>query len=168
MDSLKSLSFSKVILVLEKTEVTGCQIWAIRGLSQLDDLMFHQKTLHEWACCRDKAANHQLPIAVAFWIIQIVSVEKCSSFMQNLMQMHCSTHSVILNAMATQHTCSLNGVYHPHWLVQWSHHCPCMCIPVHSPWLPGYIDITQTILVILTMAGIFQTDLIFCLLFMVE
>ena len=23
-----------------------------------------------------------------------------------------------------------------------------MCIPVHSPWLPGYIDVTQTVLVI--------------------
>ena len=29
-----------------------------------------------------------------------------------------------------------------------------MCIPVHSPWLPGYIDVTQTILT-LTMAGLF-------------
>ena len=28
-------------------------------------------------------------------------------------------------------------------------------IPVHSPWLPGYIDVAQTILLILTMAGIF-------------
>ena len=30
-----------------------------------------------------------------------------------------------------------------------------MCIPVHSPWLPGYNDVMQTILVILTMAGLF-------------
>ena len=91
--------------------------------------------------------------------------EECWSLMQNLMQIHCSAGSVILNAMATQYTCSLNSVYHPHWLVQWSHHCPCMCIPVHSPWLPGYIDITQTILVILTMGGFFLwTDLI-CVLY---
>ena len=46
-------------------------------------------------------------------------------------------------------------VYHPHWLVQWGHHCSRMCIPVHSPWLPGYIDVAQTILVILTMDGLF-------------
>ena len=26
---------------------------------------------------------------------------------------------------------------------------------VHSPWLPGYIDVMQNILVILTMAGLF-------------
>ena len=67
----------------------------------------------------------------------------------------CSTHSVILNVMATQYTGSLSGVYGPHWLVHWSHHCSHMHIPVHSPWLPGYIDVAQTIIVILTMAGLF-------------
>ena len=36
-----------------------------------------------------------------------------------------------------------------------SGHCSRMHIPVHSPWLPGYIDLTQTVLVILTMAGLF-------------
>ena len=28
-------------------------------------------------------------------------------------------------------------------------------IPVHSPWLPGYINIPETILIMLTMAGLF-------------
>ena len=79
--------------------------------------------IYEQACCCDEAANHQLPIAAAFWIIQIVSKEECSSLTQNLMQIRCSTHSVILNAMATQHTCSLSSIYHPHWLVHWSCHC---------------------------------------------
>ena len=65
-------------------------------------------------------ANHQLPIAVAFWIIWIVSVEECSSLMQDLMQIHCSTSSVILNVTDTQYTCSLSGIYCPHRLVQWS------------------------------------------------
>ena len=91
----------------------------------------------------------------AFWIIQIVSTEEYSRIMQNLMQIHSYTSSVILNAMAIQYTCSLNGVYHPHWLVQWNHHCSWIHIPVHSPWLPGYINITQTIVVILTVAGLF-------------
>ena len=111
--------------------------------------------IHKQARCRDEAANHQLPIAVAFWVIWIVSMEECSSLTQNLVQIHCSTHSVILNVTATQYTCSLNGAYRPHWLVQWSCHCSHMCIPVHSPWLPGCMDVTQTILVILTMAGLF-------------
>ena len=61
----------------------------------------------------------------------------------------------ILNSMAKEDTCSLNGVYHPHWPVQWSRHCSHMCIPVQSPWLPGNINVVQTVLVILTMAGLF-------------
>ena len=61
----------------------------------------------------------------------------------------------ILNATATQYAWSLNGVYHPHWLVQWSRHCSHVHIPVHSPWLPGYIDVVQTVLVILIVAGLF-------------
>ena len=111
--------------------------------------------MHKQALRDDEAANHQLPIAEAFWIIAVVPMEECSILTQNLMQIHCSTHSVLLNLMATQYICSLNGVYHPHWLVQWSHHCSCMLIPVHSPWLPGYINVVQTVLIILTMAGFF-------------
>ena len=64
--------------------------------------------MHEWAHCRDEAANHHLPIAVAFWNIQIVFTEECLSLMKNLMQIHRSTCSVILNVTATQCTCSLN------------------------------------------------------------
>ena len=95
----------------------------------------------------------------ALWTIQIVSMEECSSLMQNLMQMCCFTCSIILNMMATRYTFSLKGIYCPHWLVQWSRHCSHMHIPAHSPWLSGYITVMQTILVILTIAGLFQTDL---------
>ena len=87
-----------------------------------------QDVMHEQARCHDEATNHQLPMAVAFWIIWIVSVEECSSFTQNFMQFCCSTCSVILNAMATQYTCSLSGVYRPHCLLQWSRHCSCMSL----------------------------------------
>ena len=97
--------------------------------------------MHERTRCCDEAANHQLPIAAAFWIIQIVSMEERSNLMENWMQICCSTRSVILNETATQYTCSLNSVYRPHWLVQWRRHCSRMQIPVHSPWLPGYIDV---------------------------
>ena len=120
--------------------------------------------MHEWVHCCDGAATHQFPIVEAFWIIWIVSMHECSSLTQNLMQMHCSTYLVILNVMTTQHTCSLSGIYYPHWLVQWSHHCSHMCIPVHSPWLPVYNDVAQTILVILTVAGIFlDTQVYICI-----
>ena len=111
--------------------------------------------MHVQVHCRDEAANHQFPIAAAFWIIQVISIEECSSLPQNLMQIHCSSCSVSLNAMATQYTSSLNNVYWPHWVVQWSHHCSCMHSPVYSPWLPGYIDVAQTILITLTMVGLF-------------
>ena len=67
----------------------------------------------------------------------------------------CSTCSVTLNATTTQDTGSLNGVCCPHWLVQWSRHCSCMRIPVYSLRLPGYIGVVQTVLIILTMAGLF-------------
>ena len=116
----------------------------------------HLHVMQEWACCRDdEAANHQFPIAAAFWIIQVVAMEECPNLKQNLMQIHCSTCSIILNVTATQDTRSLNCIHCPHWLVQWSHHCSCMWIPVHSPWLPGCMDVSQTILVILTMTGLF-------------
>ena len=140
-------------------QVSGCQIWAVRGWVTWVIWCFTEKFCrrrdHELAHCHDEAANHQLPIAAAFWIIQIVSTEECLSLMQNLMHILCSTRSVILHAMATQDTCSLNGIYLPHWLVQWSHHCSHMRIPVYSPWIPGYINVTQTIIIVLTVGGFF-------------
>ena len=121
--------------------------------------MFQKKTAwdvtHGWAHCCDEAANHRLPIAAAFWITWIISAEECLILMQNLMQIHCSTCSVILNVTATQYTCSLNSIYHPKWLVQWWHHFSCMHIPVYSLWLPGYIYVAQTILITLTMTRLF-------------
>ena len=95
--------------------------------------------MHEREQCCDEVVSHQLPIAAAFWVIWIVSVEECSSLMQNLMQIF--THSVILNTTAKQYPCSLSGVYHPHWLIQWRCHYSHMHIPVHALWLPGYIDV---------------------------
>ena len=162
-------SLSKVILVLGKTKSCKAPNLAVEEVGHLADLMFHKKQtnktkqkqtsaqdlMHEGAHCHDEAANHQLPIVAAFWIIWIVSTEEFSSLMQCMMQIRYSIHSVILNATATQYTCSLNGVYRPHWLVQWNHHCSHMCIPVHSPWLPGYIHLVQTIPIISTIAALF-------------
>ena len=69
-------------------------------------------------------------------------------------------YSVILNAMATQYTCSLTGVYHPHQLAQWSRHCSHMHSPVHCPWLPGYIHVMQTVHVILQWLDFFQPHIL--------
>ena len=135
-------SLSKVILVLGEARSCRAPNLSCRGAESpgwfdVSPRNSAQDVVHEWACC-DEAANHQSPIAAAFWIIWIVSVEECSSWTQNLTQIHCSTRSVILNVTATQYTCSLNDVYQPHWLVQWSHHCSPMSIAVHFPWLLVY------------------------------
>ena len=74
-----------------------------------------------------------------------------------------STHSVSLNATATQYTCSHNSGHLPPPLKSWSRHCSLMHIPVHSPWLPGYINATEIIFVILTMVGLFPDRLISCI-----
>ena len=128
-------------------------------MSHLGDSICFQKTLCETWCMSGHAVVTKLPVThcilrKAFWIIRVVSTDECSSLPQILMQIHCSTRSIIVNVTATQYTRSLNGVYRPHWLVQWSRHCSHTHIPVHSPWLPGYIDVTQTI-IILTMAQLF-------------
>ena len=147
-DSLKSLP-SKVILILGKARSLrapnlGCSGAESPGSLDVSPKISTRDVMPEQAFCHCEAAN-QSP----------VSVEEYSSFIQNLMQIHCSTCSVILNVTATQYTCSLNGVYRPHWLVQWSCHCSHKHIPVLSPWLPSYIGVVQTIVVILTMVGLF-------------
>ena len=68
----------------------------------------------------------------------------------SLVHFECDSHTV---HMLIWH------IYRPHWLVQWSPHYSHMPIPVHSPWLPGHTDVAQTILVILTMVGLFWTGL---------
>ena len=111
--------------------------------------------MHEQVHCPDEAASHQLPKAVASWIICIVSVGECSSLMQNLMQITCSaTQSLWMWQPYSIHAHSMVSTT-PHWLVQWGHHCSGMCIPVHSPWLPADIYVMQTILIILTMTALF-------------
>ena len=112
-------SLTKVILVWRKVRShrapnLGCRGAESPGWFHVLPKNFAQDTMREWARCRDEAAHHQLPITAAFWIIQIVSAEECSSLTQNSMQICCSTCSVILDATATQYTCSLNGVYRPH------------------------------------------------------
>ena len=85
INDLKSLLFKGESW--EKPEVARSQIWAVGGWVTWVIWYFAKNlcTRHDtWAAhCCDEAANHQLPIAVAFSIIQIVSTEECSSFMQN-------------------------------------------------------------------------------------
>ena len=96
-----------------RTPNLGCRVPESTGWLDVPPKNSAQDMMHEQAHCCDEAANHQLPIAEASWIIQIVSMEECSSLTQNLVQICCSAHSVILNAMATLYTCSLNSMYSP-------------------------------------------------------
>ena len=130
--------------------------------------MFDQKTawdmMYEKAHCWDEAVSDQLHIAAAFWTIQIVPSEGCSSIMQNLTQICCST---VMNVTVTHYTCSLNSVYCLHWQLQWSRLCSPMRMPVHSLWLPGYSDVVQTVLVMLTIVRLFfWTDYIHMCVYM--
>ena len=134
-----------------------CLLQAFQNEDNFQQILDHLEALcHPFICTALVASSPKV-----FWIIQIVSTEECSGLTQNLMWILCSTRSIILNVTVTQYTCSLNDIYHPHWLVQWSHHCSPMHIPVHPPWLPGRIDVTQTILLILTMAGLFSRQNIY-------
>ena len=76
-------SLSKVILVLGKARSLRVPNLGCRGVESpgwFDDLpQTAQDMLHECVRYHDEAANHQLPIAAAFWIIGIVSMEECSS-----------------------------------------------------------------------------------------
>ena len=70
-----------MILVLGKARShwapnLGCRGAGSVGWFDVLQKMFAQDVMHEWAHCHDEAANHQLPIAVAFWIIWTVSVEE--------------------------------------------------------------------------------------------
>ena len=168
-------SLSKVILVLGKarsassshtvslqslltaacTHSTFSGVLLVAGLPEHGSLSTDSRPSLEHLCHTFICASLTAWFLKGFWITRIVSTEECASLMQNLMQICCSTHSVILNATATQDTCSLSGIYHPHWPVQWKCQRSCTRIPVHSPWLPGYISVAQIVLVTLTMAGLF-------------
>ena len=71
-------------------------------------------------------------------------------------------YSLILNVTATQYTYSFNGIYRGPPLT--STVKSSLFTDVHSRPLSlaaSYIDITQTILLILTMSGLYQKDLIY-------
>ena len=140
--TLTYATFSGVVLV---ASLSGC------GSLSTDSQPCLKHLCHIFICSALIALS-----TTSFWIIRIISKVECSSLKQNfdadsllylLSHFECDGHTVYI--------CSFNSLYQPHWLVQWSHHCSCMCIPVHSPWLPGYIDATQTVLVMLTVAGLF-------------
>ena len=103
-----------------------------------------------WSC--------QLPVAHGYGLLS-----NLTSFHWGMFKLNATLDTDLLLYLLSHFECDghavhmlTQGDYLPHWLVQWSWHCSCMCIPVHSPWLPGYTDVMQTVLVVLTMAGLFS------------
>ena len=110
--------------------VRTCSIFSgvlVSGLPEHGSLSTDSQASSKHLCHTFICATFIASSLKAFWIIWMVSAEESSILTQNWMQICCSTCSVILNVMATQCTCSLNTVYHPHWLRQWSCHCSHMC-----------------------------------------
>ena len=64
--------------------------------------------MHEWVCCRDEAANHQLPIAVAFWIIW--------SFHRGMFKLHARFDANSLLYLLSHFECDGHTV---HMFTQW-------------------------------------------------
>ena len=100
-------SLSKVIWVLGKarshrTPNLGCRGAESPGWLDVSPKNSAGDVMHERARCCDEPANHPLPTAVAFWIIWIVSSEKCSRLMQivwrsvalHISHFECDSHTV--------------------------------------------------------------------------
>ena len=74
-------SLPKVILALEKARShrvpnLGCSGTESPGWFDVSQKTSAGDVIHEQARCGDEAANHQLPIAAASWIIWVVSTEE--------------------------------------------------------------------------------------------
>ena len=80
-------------------------------------------TLSWWIC--------QSPVAHSYGLLNHLN-SFCGGMFKVNTKFDADSLFYILNVMTTQNTCSLNGIYCPHWLVQWSHHHSCMDIPVHT------------------------------------
>ena len=80
--TVRHLSLSKVFLVWGKARSyrapnLGCSGAESPGWFDVSPQNSARDVVHEQGCYHEKAANHQLPIAATFYIIQIVSTEEC-------------------------------------------------------------------------------------------
>ena len=106
--------------------------------------------------------------ALLWWSCQSPVAHSCgllnhlNSFCRGMFRLNAKLDAGSLFYSLSQFECDGHTVHMlTRWRLtrQWNHHCSHMNIPVHSPWLPGYIDVTQTILVMLTMAGLFNSTI---------
>ena len=152
-------SLSKVILVLGKTRSCRVPNLGRMRLSHLGDLMFTKKlcmrhvpwvgTLSWWGCQSPAAHSCSLLNQTNSFhggMFSLSAKSDADSLLYSLSHFECDSHTV---HMLTQwrllppltSTVKLSLFMHVH--------------SVHAPWLPGYINVMQTNLVILTMAGLF-------------
>ena len=130
IDGPKSLPLQKWFEFWEKPEITRHQVWAVGGLSHLGDFEVLPK----------KSAQGML----SWWSCQSPVARGCGP-------LH---HTNSFHGGKFKLNAKFDAAALLRWLVQWSH-CSLTHVPVHCPSLPGYIDVTQAILAVLKMAGIF-------------
>ena len=106
-------------------------------------------TLLWWSC--------QSPVAHSWGLLN-----RWNSFHGGMFKHHAKFNTDPLLYLLSHFECDGHTV---HMLTQWRlppplnivqcrHHCSLMCVPAHSPWLPSYFDVMQTVLVTLTKAGL--------------
>ena len=164
IDGLNISSFSKVILVLGKVRSHRVPNLGCSKAESPGDLMFHQKLCRRcdtwagslsWQSCQSPLAhrcgllNH--PNSFCRGMFKLTT-----KFDADLLISHCECEGHTVHVL-TQWRLPLSMT------VQWSCRYSHTRIPVCSPWLPGYIDVAQTILIILTMVGLFLDRPCICL-----
>ena len=123
------------------------QIWAIGGLSHLGDVMFCKKT--RWMRWDAWAGT------LSWWSCQSPVAHSCgllnhpNSFHRVMFKLNTKFDADSLLCSLSNFECNGHRV---HMLIQWCLLPPLtstvksslftMLIPVHSPWLPGYINVT--------------------------
>ena len=137
INCLKPLLFQRWFQFWEKSEVSGCHIWAVVGLSHLGDLLLRQKictrhdvwidTLSWWSCQSPVTHSCGLlshPNGFQRGMFKLNAKFDVDSLLYLLSHFECDSHTV---HMLTQ--------WHvpAHRPVQWSHHCSHMSISVPSP-----------------------------------
>ena len=126
-------------------------------LHHLGDLMFHQKTLHERWCMSGHTVVTKLPITGCPYLWPSESSEQ---FLWRNVQASGKIWCRFIALLTQSFWMWWPHSTHAHSIAvspssQWICHCSHMCITVYSPWLAGYMDVKQTILIILTTAGLY-------------
>ena len=89
------------LLIAARTRSTFSGVLLVGSLAECGSLLTDSE-LSLKCLCRTFICTTLIALSLkAFWIIWTVSMEKCSSLTQNLMQICCSTLSIILNGMTT-------------------------------------------------------------------